>query len=296
MKRLLASAALMVSTVLSSTADEPTRFIRVDEDDAAARLQTGVTRYQKDGTVVDLIGAVHIADKAYYEQLNTRFESYDALLFEMVGGDQIAAATPAADPQTDEAEPAAVAGLQQIYTMVSRFLKLTGQSTVIDYTAKNFVHADLTHDEFEKMQAERGETVLGFAMAASGGEDAKAGQPDVAKLMQAMLAGSTNALKLELVHTLGQGGDQIASFAGESVIITDRNQRAIEVMEREIEAGKSKLGIFYGAAHFPDMEKRLLEKGFVKGEHEWLTAWDIPKPQPKPKEKAPAPGKEKEAA
>jgi len=38
MKRLLASAALMVSTVLASTAEEPTQFIRVDEDDAAARL------------------------------------------------------------------------------------------------------------------------------------------------------------------------------------------------------------------------------------------------------------------
>jgi len=246
--------------------------------------------------VVDLIGAVHLADQAYYENLNRRFEGYEALLFEMVGGDKITGDKAAQSPQTEAAEPAAVAGLQQIYTMVSKFLKLSGQSEVIDYTAKNFVHADLTHDEFEKMQAERGETVLGFAMAASGNEEAKAGQPDVAKLMQAMLAGSTNALKLELVHTLGQGGDQIASFAGESVIITDRNQRAIEVMDREIEAGKSKLGIFYGAAHFPDMEKRLLEKGFVKGDHEWLTAWDIPKPQPRPKEEAPAGHEEKEAA
>jgi len=61
------------------------------------------------------------------------------------------------------------------------------------------------------------------------------------------------------------------------VIITDRNQRCLEVMHRELAAGRGKLGIFYGAAHFPDMEKRLLEQGFKRTRHEWITAWDIPK-------------------
>ena len=81
----------------------------------------------------------------------------------------------------------------------------------------------------------------------------------------------------EIVHTLGQGDDQIAAFAGQSVIITDRNERCLEVMNRELAAGHRKLGIFYGAAHFPDMEKRLIEQGFHRTKQEWLTAWDIPK-------------------
>ncbi len=33
---------------------------------------------------VDLIGAVHVGDKTYYDQLNKQFEQYDALLFELV--------------------------------------------------------------------------------------------------------------------------------------------------------------------------------------------------------------------
>jgi hypothetical protein len=43
--------------------------------------------------------------------------------------------------------------------------------------------------------------------------------------------------------------------------------------------GKKKIGIFYGAAHYPDMEERMLKQGFKKTAHEWLTAWDVAKPK-----------------
>jgi hypothetical protein len=257
-------------------------FIRVDEDDVAARLQTAVTRYEKDGASVDLIGAVHIADKAYFENLTARFKNYDALLFEMIGGEKFAAANK------KPAEPAPVnkqqdlAGLHKMYDMVARFLNLAGQTESIDYAAANFVHADLTLAEFTRMQEERGESLLGFALKAGKDAPEPAKQPDPAKLLQAMLSGKSNLIKLEIVHTLGQGDDQIAAFVGESVIISDRNQRCMEVMARELASGHKQLGIFYGAAHFPDMEKRLLDQGFKRVKQEWLTAWDIPKPVAKP--------------
>ena len=41
-------------------------FIRVDEDAKSIRLQAAVTRYEKDGVYVDLIGTVHMADAPYY--------------------------------------------------------------------------------------------------------------------------------------------------------------------------------------------------------------------------------------
>lgn len=271
-------------------------FIRVDEDDAAARLQTAVTRYEMDGVTVDLIGAVHIADKAYYEALGVRFKTYEALLFEMVGGERLAAA---ANPPPDPAAPAdgkALAGLTKIYGMVSKFLALTGQMENIDYTAPNFVHADLTHAEFERMQKERGESLIGFALKAGKDAPEPANPPNAARLITAMLAGKPDIVKLEIVHTLGQGDDQVASFAGESVIISDRNQRCIEVMNREISAGRKNLGIFYGAAHFPDMEKRLIEQGFTRSGQEWHTAWDIPKPPVRPAAVKSVDEEEKDAA
>jgi hypothetical protein len=255
------------------------QFLRVDEDESAARLQTAVTRYEKDGAKIELIGAIHIADKAYYQKLTARFATYDSLLFEMIGGDKLAAAAEPAAPANKEKD---LSGLHVVYGMVARFLNLTGQTEAIDYTTKNFVHADLTFAEFRQLQAERGESLLGFALKAGKLDPDAPNQPDPARLLHALLSGSSNLVKLEIIHTLGHGDDQIATFAGESVIISDRNNRCLEVMNRELAAGHKNLGIFYGAAHFSDMERRLLELGFKRTQQEWLTAWDIPKAAEKP--------------
>ena len=80
--------SLHAAETLPETLSETKReYIRVEEDDKAARLQTSIVTMEKDGKRVDLIGAIHIADKAYYSKLNERFSQYDRLLFEMVGGE-----------------------------------------------------------------------------------------------------------------------------------------------------------------------------------------------------------------
>ncbi len=281
-RQRLAIAILHLVLAAAASAGD---FIRVDEDASAARLQTAVTRYEKGDESVELIGAVHIADKAYYQALTTRFTGDDALLIEMIGGEKFANhQQPVADPA--DANAKGLSGLHKVYTMVANFLNLTGQTEHIDYTTQNFVHADLTQAEFVKMQADRKESLIGFAMKAGKLDPDATNQPNPAKLLRAMLSGNSNGVKLEIVHTLGRGDDQIAAFAGESVIITDRNQRCIDVVQKELAADHKQLGVFYGAAHFPDLERRLLELGFERSTQEWLTAWDIPKPETV--EKAPA--------
>lgn len=307
------SLSFFALTCLSLQAAEPTakddsapknEYIRVEEDEKSARLQTSIVTLEKDGKTVDLIGAIHIADKAYYTKLNQRFTEYDRLLFEMVGGEKLqqnskedAPKASAEEPKTEateetKEEPNKLSGLKDIYSMVAKFLQLSGQSETIDYKAKNFVHADLTLKEFNQKQKERNESLLGLALKANT-QDAKAKQPDPARLMAAMLSGNSNRMKLELIHTLGQGDDQIAMFAGDTVIVTDRNAKCLEVMEKELAAGHKKLGIFYGSAHFPDMEKTLIEQGWKRTKEEWLTAWDIPKTPAKAKTPA-APADKKE--
>lgn len=271
---------------------EKPEYIRVEEDGTAARLQTTVTTLEKDGVSVDLIGAIHIADKEYYDKLNERFKCYDKVLFEMVGGEKLGVVENESEIPDDGTQHAAetnknkLSGLRDIYGMVAKFLKLTGQTEGINYKAKNFVHADLTMQEFEDKQKERNESLLGLALKASAGSEAKknAVEPNVTKMLQAMLSGNSNMMKLELIQTLGQGDDQISMFAGETVILTDRNARCIEVLERETKP-RGKLAVFYGAAHFPSMEKSLKEKGWRRSKEEWLTAWDVRKPARKnPKE------------
>lgn len=277
MKTLFSAlAAVCFALPALAEAPKPTDFIRVDEDAKAARLQTAVTRYEKDGVTVDLIGAVHIADAAYYQGLTKRFEGYQAVLYEMIGGENANLPKDAGEKEAEKKQKD-LSGLHQLYTMVARFLALTGQMGSIDYTKGNFVHADVTMEEFQRLQTERGESIIGFAEKAQKGGGAK--QPDAQKLMQAMLSGNSNRMKLEIIHTLGGGDDQIKKFAGESAIIGDRNAKCLEVFDAQVGKGRKKLAIFYGAAHFPDMEKRLLEKGYKMTKQEWATAWNVPKPE-----------------
>ena len=126
------------------------------------------------------------------------------------------------------------------------------------------------------LNEERGESILSFAMKAAEGAEEQA-QLSPEKLLQALLSGNSNGVKLEIIHALGKGDEQMGSLIGKSVVITDRNKKCFTVLDQEIKKGAKKVGIFYGAAHFPDMEKTLLSKGFTKQSHQWLTTWDIPK-------------------
>jgi hypothetical protein len=275
-------------------AAEAPEFIRVEDSETATQLQTSVTRYTKGGATVELVGAVHIADKKYYEGLNTRFTGYDAVLFEGIGSpepppaagaEEVAPAEPAEEeiPAENE-EPAApkkpgkLDGLHGAYESGAQWLGLSYQMKEIDYRKANFVHADLSVEEFTALQTERKESLIGFVLKAGLNEQVKpAKEPSTIRLLTSLVRRDKNGLKRELVHTLGAGDDQIAAIAGESVIISDRNAKCLQVLDREVQAGKKKLGIFYGAAHYPDMEKRLLAAGWQKTGTEWLTAWDIPK-------------------
>lgn len=257
----------------------PTEFIRVKETASATRLQTAVVHFTKGEASVELIGAVHIADKKYYEQLAKRFEGYEALLYEGIGGDRPAA------PVVEEAAPAEAPaakgkldGLHTAYDSAAEWLGLSYQMQEIDYRKANFVHADLSAEEFAALQAERGESLLGFVLQAGLEKpDKPAKEPSSLKLLVSLVRGDKSGLKRELVHTLGAGDDQVAALAGDNVIIGDRNAKCLRVLEREVRAGKKKLGIFYGAAHFPDMEKRLVADGWTRAGSDWLTAWDIAK-------------------
>jgi len=276
MKRPAVFAAALLFLLPAHARAEEQEFIRVDEDAKASRLQTGVTRFEKNGVTVDLIGAVHIGDKAYYEALNKRFTGYEVLLFEMIGGEDIKPGDAPA-PKVDEQETPSPLAL--VYDKVARALKLVGQVDHIDYHAENFLHADMSAAEFSEKQEERGESILSFLLSA---DHSGSTQPNPIKFILGAAFGRADLLKLSLIHTLGDGDDQIASLAGDNVIIGDRNIRCLEVLARELGAGRKKVGIFYGAAHYPDMQKRLLEQGFTRTGHEWVTAWNVLKPIKKP--------------
>ena len=60
-----------------------------------------------------------------------------------------------------------------------------------------------------------------------------------------------------------------------SANLKKRNKAAIKILEDSLKQGKKDIVIFYGAAHMPDMSKRLIDLGFKPVATEWRQAWDL---------------------
>ena len=81
-------ALVLVALALPVLADEVPEFLRVDvaENGQPRALQVAVAEYRAaDGSRLDLVGAVHVADAAYFHALNRAFDDYDVVLYELVG-------------------------------------------------------------------------------------------------------------------------------------------------------------------------------------------------------------------
>ena len=61
-----------------------------------------------------------------------------------------------------------------------------------------------------------------------------------------------------------------------STIIDHRNAKAMDILRREIDTGKKKIAVFYGAGHLPDMQRRLLSDFRMQRAGQfWLNAWKL---------------------
>jgi hypothetical protein len=294
---LLLQAAVLAEEKPAGAADEKgSDFVRFQEDEKGAQLQTSIATYRNaQGVIVELIGAIHVADKTYYEQLNEHFKRCDALLYEMVGGPiqkrEARAESLSAEDAAEKAAAGRLSWLQTLFTTLQSSMALESQMTVIDYHAKNFFHADMTLSQFAAMQEERNEGFLALWLKAVKVQmdtpEITANQPGVLKILEILCSKDSPT---ELKRLVGRTFDSVETLmagleTGDgTVIVTERNKLALEIMQKQIALGRKHLGIFYGAAHLPDMETRLLQLGFKLEKTEWLTAWDLPPPPPPPTE------------
>lgn len=281
MKRLLLLQATLAFAVLTA-AEEPTNFIRFVEEDDSDSLQTAVVSYESPQKVkVDLVGAIHIADKAYFDGLNVRFKGYEAVLYELVGPSFEERGKPEAKKQAEKLQ-----WVGQLQTMMRDTLKLHGQLEGIDYTAKNFVHADMDMSQFTQTQTEKQESFLSLYLKAAQAQkevnEKRGVNSDAAGMVMLLKILTMKDSSTELKRMIAQEFDSVEDImagmeTGDgTVLVGERNKVALQVMDKEIAAGKKRIAIFYGAAHLGDMEERLLKKGFKRTKVEWLKAWDLP--------------------
>jgi hypothetical protein len=284
MKRFLLLQATLAFAVLSA-AEEPTNFIRFVEEEQSDSLQTAVVSYESPQKAkVDLVGAIHIADKAYFDALNVRFKSYDAVLYELVGPSFDERNKPEAKKQGEKLQ-----WVGQLQTMMRDTLKLHGQLEGIDYKAKNFVHADMDMSQFTQTQTQKQESFFSLYLKAAQAQkevnEKRGVNSDAAGMVMLLKILTLKDSSTELKRMIAQEFDSVEDImagmetGGGTVLVGERNKVALQVMDKEIAAGKKRLAIFYGAAHLGDMEERLLKKGFKRTKVEWLKAWDLPHPK-----------------
>jgi hypothetical protein len=266
------------------------KFLRIRRDakEQPVALETAVVRYVpasgEGGVEVDLVSAVHIGEKAYYDKLNELFDRYDVVLYELVApeGTRI--------PRGGKRETSnPLAFIQQ---MSKHVLDLESQVEQVDYTKKHFVHADLSPEKMGEAMRKRGEdgltVMLGVIADMLRQQNLQAerardksdqeGELDIFSLftdpqgstkMKRMLAEQFAAME-----SPGAGLGQTLT----NILVVDRNEAALKVLQKELAKGRKKIAIFYGAAHMPDFEKHLKDDFDLKRRsEEWLTAWDLTK-------------------
>jgi hypothetical protein len=315
---LLLGSILLACSPLAAVAAEPvaapaarqqagpdkSEFIRFKEDaQGGGTLDTAIASYKSPAgdVVVHLVAAVHVGEADYYKKLAKTFDTYDALLFELVKAKD--APVPGENVRTRPGGTrirgaAAIGGLQ---SFLKNTLKLESQLDSINYDRPNFIHADLDAETFNKLQEERGESMFGLMLRSIVQEMTRqqagkgAAPPSMFEILSAMgKPDSARRYKLILARQFVDMDSKFEGLEGErgSVIISERNKAAIKVLEQTIADGKRTIGVFYGAGHMRGIEEHLVGRmGFKRVGVEWRTAWDMTAaPAPLPAE---APAKEK---
>ena len=275
--------AFLVSNPLFAHGDacipvsEKRRFIRVIRDDknAAQSLDTAIITYSNAaGITVDLIAALHIGEDTYYEGLNKKFEGYDSLLYELIAPKGV---------NSSAKEESGGNVLSFLQRGIKDFLKLDFQLDKIDYSRPNFVHADMSPDEFAQSMKKRGESplsmILKIMLKSSEIQKTNPGLSAEIGLMQILMDPNQKAVMRTLLAEQFQDLEtltQVLDGDEGSTILSGRNEVALKVLKDEIAKGKKSFGIFYGAGHMPDMEKRLIKEFAMSCRaHTWVPAWKL---------------------
>ncbi len=272
---LLPLLVVLLPGLASAAAPEPVEYIRfVSAPPGQEHLDTAIGHFRRGDVQVDLVAAIHIADLSYYKQLQRRLDAYPRLLFELVAAD---------GQQYARTGVRTNSGLSGVQIWLREKLKLTFQLEEIDYKRGNFVHADLGLEELMAHLKGHWTETLGMFLRWMLKDAARSTNADGSirfgglELFGAVTPGADRnlAIKRVLARELAEMGDMTQASAGSDALIARRNETALAVLQTQLQKRVKRLGIFYGGAHMPDMQRRLEALGFRRTGVEWLVAWDM---------------------
>jgi hypothetical protein len=259
-------------------------------------LEVPIVHYVKQGSYlknlffgptlqVDFIGVTHVGSHEYYSEINQRLRQYDAVLFELVA-------------EKEDAERFAKKGPSSSTSSFQRrmgdYLGLSFQLDEIDYSAPNFVHADISGEQLkESLWNQRGPIIVSIlqmlltdsdsAENAKNRERVEAIQKEIEgmNLIKILLSGPSATDQRRLRRLMGvaltSSDSLFEKIEGiDTVLIKDRNTAALRVLKDEIGRGKKRIAILYGTGHLPDMHAQLVRDFSLSIQSiEWLKAWTL---------------------
>lgn len=272
-------------------------YLRVvrDQRERPLRLETSIRTFERTADAsgsngaaqtvrVDLVSVIHIGEREYYEQLNEQFDDYDVVLYELVAPE--GTRVPSGGGERNLHPVSLLQGGMQ------NMLGLDSQLACIDYQKPHLVHADMTPEEMNESIAKRGEDPLsmffrmfGYSLAQQARNPRAANDAD---LLMALLDRQNRTWRMRqlMADQFESVGGGLPIFDGPegSTLVTERNKVALEALAAQIAAGKRRIGIFYGAGHMPDFQRRLTgeEWGFEPRRDKWLFAWELRAPDDRP--------------
>lgn len=239
------------------------------------------------GPRLRLVGAIHIADRAFYGDIQAVLDRADCVLFEGVSE----------SPADFKRDPAS-RKKDHLYTKMADALGLITQFEGIDYRRDHFVNADLSPSQMlallEADIAQGGATADAARAAKAqfgelskmmkGGGSGMSGMminlmigviersPKMRATVLLMLA-SADPSSEQGFGAMGKGGARLGRL-----ILEDRNAAVLAAIDEKVgELGPgSTVAVFYGAAHLRGIEDALIRrKGYIPDTTRWLTAYEV---------------------
>ena len=282
---------------------EPAPYLRTTDAKGGGRILQIASRTlvspKKDGPRVTLLGVSHLGEASYYEKIQKKLDTADLVLFEGVGfGDKA--------QKKDQDDSNAVSELQ---LSLARSMGLVFQLEAIRYDRAHFRNSDISSEAL--LARLQGDPASPSGKDGRTGKDDVNGKSEKGNLQsrEFMKALSGNSfvfnflgkalsffgkdpkfralMKLAIVETLGSIEGDVSRLAEASgpgmekfmrVLLEDRNAIVFRDLRKVLKDKNppSSIVVFYGAAHMPDLENRLVRKlGFRPDGDEWLAAFGV---------------------
>lgn len=242
-------------------------------------------RHPQSNLQVDLVASVHVGESRYYQQLNRLFQSYDAILYELIADSS--AGRPLPSPSSPGGQDSPLSAAQQ---GLAELLDLKIQLDQIDYTPGRFVHADISPGQLQAAQLSAPPSLP--AMLRRGLSLSRSSHPEVRKefdrvdLFKVVLQGPDARERFHLRRAIAlmlcdpKTSSGWLSGSSSQALLHTRNQRVLEVLRQRIKQPGRRLAVFFGAAHLPELEQQLVRQlGLRYHGQRWLSAWSLQAPR-----------------